>query len=92
MIAENFKFFVFASNPDDEEVKREVEFDWRLIELKTLSLEIQILFKDPLSVSQGQSRDRLIVKIDLSEYDSTVRAPELLETKIPRQIPINTGT
>ena len=53
MIAENFKFFVFASNSDDEEVKREVEFDWRLIELKTLSLEIQILFKDPLSVSQG---------------------------------------
>ena len=55
-------------------------------------MDIQIIFDDPLNVSKGKDRDRLVMKIDMTSFDSTVQEPLLLETKIPKQVPLNAGT
>ena len=34
----------------------------------------------------------MIVEIDLTEVDPTVEKAQFLETKIPKQIPLNAGT
>ena len=93
-IQDNIKFFILPSSSVDgeEEGQREVEFDWQIKEIFDEFIDIQIIFDDPLNVSKGKDRDRLVIKIDMTGLDSTVQEPLLLETKIPKQVPLNAGT
>ena len=45
-----------------------------------------------MNVSTGKNRDRLMISIDMTEFDSTVSQAQLLEARIPKQIPLNEGT
>lgn len=48
------------------------------------------MFEDPLTVSPGNSRDVLVVKLDLIDLDETIKEPIILEKKIPKQMPLTT--
>ena len=43
-----------------------------------------------MTVSPGNSRDVLVVKLDLTDLDETVKEPIILEKKIPKQMPLTT--
>ena len=41
-----------------------------------------------MTVSPGNSRDVLVIKLDLIDLDETVKEPIILEKKIPKQMPL----
>ena len=80
-----------ASEDNDSENKRKVDFTWEVLSAKMNSLEIQIRFADPLLVSPGSSRDILVILVDLTGLDKTVTKPFTIQKRIPKQMPLTSG-
>ena len=45
-----------------------------------------------MNVSTGKNRDRIVIYMDFTEFDSTVTDNFILEARIPKQVPLNQGT
>ena len=42
---------------------------WSVVEITSLSMSIKLEFNKPLDVSQGDEKDKLIVKVAMSQFE-----------------------
>ena len=74
----------------DEEKALENLLSWTVVSVSSKLIEIDLEFDQPLNVSQGDSRDQLLIQLNLKHFpdENDLRLPaSLVKTKeIPPQI------
>ena len=85
---------VFAVKQEEEEEDEsggsELLSDWELVSLENDEMELKLVFKDALGISQGDIPDLLLIQLELSEFkdDNNNQLPDSLikYAEIPRQM------
>ena len=79
------------SGYDDGEMFR---FEWSLVDVTNFGIIFELVFEDPIMISQGEEPDALDLTLDLSEFRSKSgyeMKPMVLHIMLPRQMNVDTA-